>query len=90
VKKGLAGEPEFAQPPAAGALEAGDFPGQEGELWELSQQAPRPPNQPVLFQVVSFVRGIDSHPDSSLGFFQDTNCDWHKSSLSLLFGKYGV
>jgi hypothetical protein len=37
VKKGLAGEPEFAQPPAAGALEAGDFPGQEGELWELSQ-----------------------------------------------------
>jgi hypothetical protein len=36
VKKGLAGEPEFAQPPAADALEAGDFPGQEGELWELS------------------------------------------------------
>jgi hypothetical protein len=42
VKKGLAGEPEFAQPPAADALEA--------------------------------------------GFFQDANCDWHKSSLSLLFG----
>ena len=36
MKKGLAGEPEFAQPPAIDALEAGDFPGQEGEWWELS------------------------------------------------------
>ena len=34
VKKGLAGEPEFAQPPAAGALEAGDFPGQVSATWE--------------------------------------------------------